>query len=258
MSNMLLQQGEVERKSKEDLEQLLLCYRKEHNERVLEDLIRQYSGLVYYLSRKFKFSANKEDLEQVGFLGLVHAINRFDPQLKKDFLSYAIPTILGEMKRYLRDHTWDVKVPRRLQELGLKIQKTADQLAQELGRTPKYSEIATNLGITEEEAMEAMSAGASYDAISLDTPINEEDDKSRSFDEVASFDVYNREDEEEKLYVKSALDKLPVNEKKVIIWRFYDHLSQADIARKLGVSQVQVSRLQRRALSKLKKEVQIT
>lgn len=255
MLNMLLLPGEVEQKSKEHIERLLLNYKKEKDESKLEDLIRHYAGIVYYLARKFKSYKNKEDLEQVGFLGLVQAIRRFDPSLKKDFLSFAIPTILGEMKRYLRDSSWDIKVPRRLQELGLKIQKSVDRLSQELGRTPKYSEIAHELGITEEEAMEAMSAGASYDALSLDTAFNDDDEKSRPLNEIASFNSYDKENEDERLFLKTALEKLPGNERQVIKWRFYDHLPQADIAKKLGVSQVQVSRLQRRALSRIKKEL---
>ncbi len=253
---MLLLKNEPGLESKEEVENLLKSFKTSKNPFVLEKLVKQYEGMVYYLSQRFRVPpSSKEDLVQVGFLGLIQAIKRFNPEFKKDFLSFAIPSILGEMKRYLRDKTWDVKVPRRLQELGLRIQKTVDVLSQELGRTPNLYEISSNLGVSEEEVAEGIAAGASYDALSLDSSSNEEEDGVRSIDDLASHQAYDKGETEERRFLEQALEKLATDERKVIEWRFYDHFPQAEIAKRLGISQVQVSRIQRRALSKLKKEL---
>lgn len=253
---MLLLKNKTPIESTEEAERMLREYKSSKDSSLLDKLIKQYEGLVYYISQRFRVSpSSQEDLIQVGYVGLLNAINRFEPKYNKDFLTFAFPTILGEMKRYLRDKTWDVKVPRRLQELGFKIQKTVDELTQELGVSPNISQIAERLNLSEDEITEAIAAGYSYDALSLDTPVNEDDDSGVNITDLVSREEYIKGDNDEHKFLSEALEKLTPEERKVIEWRFYDHYPQVEIAKKLGISQVQVSRLQRRALSKIKKEL---
>lgn len=222
-----------------------------------ERLILAHSNLARYLARKF---ANRgeplEDLTQVGMIGLMNAIDRFDPTRGIRFATYATPTILGEIRRYFRDRGWAVKVPRRLQELSLAANKVVDTLTQELDRAPTVAEIAARLEISEQEALEAMELGDLYALPSLDTALGEDSDDSRGAlsDYVGAVDK-EMERFERRARLTQVLGALPPRERRIIELRFLRGLSQTEVARRLNISQMHVSRLQHRALERLRQVV---
>jgi RNA polymerase sigma-B factor len=211
-------------------------------------------NLVRYLARKF---ANRgeplEDLIQVGMIGLINAIDRFDPSRGIRFATYATPTILGEIRRYFRDRGWAVKVPRRLQELNLAANKVVDEMTQRLNRPPTVREIASEMDITETEALEAMELGEMYELPSLDGELGAESDEARSRlqDYVGQVDE-EIEQFERRSRLAEALQSLSPRERSIVRMRFFDNLSQTQVARELNISQMHVSRLQQRALAKLR------
>ncbi len=219
-----------------------------------EQLILAHMNLVRYLARKF---ANRgeplEDLIQVGMVGLINAVDRFDPTRGIRFATYATPTILGEIRRYFRDRGWAVKVPRRLQELSMSAAKAADDLTQELDRAPTVAEIAARLEVSEEDALEALETGELYELPSLDRDLGSESDDSRGIlaDYVGEADQ-EMERFERRARLAQALNVLPEREREIIQLRFYQGLSQTQVAGKLGISQMHVSRLQHRALKRLR------
>jgi len=234
--------------------QLFEEYQRTRDEKVREQLIEAHANLVRYLARKF---ANRgeplEDLIQVGMIGLINAVDRFDPDRGIRFATYATPTILGEIRRYFRDRGWAMKVPRRLQELSLAANKAADELTQELDRSPKISEIAERLGVTEEEALEAMELGELYQLPSLDRDMGDDSEDSGG----ALADYVGRVDAEVERFERrarlaQALGALPERERSIVELRFFRNLSQTEVARRLNISQMHVSRLQQKALRKLR------
>jgi len=234
--------------------ELFAEYRRSHDPRIREQLILAHTNLVRYLARKF---ANRgeplEDLTQVGMIGLINAIDRFDPSRGIRFATYATPTVVGEIKRYFRDRGWAVKVPRRLQELSLAANKAIDGLTQELDRPPTVAEIASRLEVDEQEALEAMELGELYDLPSLDSEPGEDSDDSRGAlaDYVGEMDVA-MERFERRARLAQALRALPARERRIIELRFFDNLSQTEVARRMNISQMHVSRLQQRALARLR------
>jgi RNA polymerase sigma-B factor len=211
-------------------------------------------NLVRYLARKF---ANRgeplEDLIQVGMIGLINAIDRFDPNRGIRFATYATPTIVGEIRRYFRDRGWAVKVPRRLQELSLAASKAADDLAQDLNRAPTVAEIAARLAVSEEEALEAIDLGDLYQLPSLDSALGEDSDDSHAVlaDYVGEVDA-EMERFERRTRLAQAVNALPPREKQIIQLRFFHNLSQTEVAKRMKISQMHVSRLQHRALERLR------
>ena len=238
--------------------QLFQEYQRTRDEGVREQLIEAHANLVRYLARKF---ANRgeplEDLIQVGMIGLINAVDRFDPDRGIRFATYATPTILGEIRRYFRDRGWAMKVPRRLQELSLAANKAADGLTQELDRSPKISEIAARLEVTEEEALEAMELGELYELPSLDRDLGDDSDDSGGVlaDYVGRTDA-EVEQFERRAHLTQALSELPEREHNIIELRFFRNLSQTEVARRLKISQMHVSRLQQKALRKLRQLLQ--
>jgi len=234
--------------------ELFAEYQRSHDPQVRDRLILAHMNLVRYLARKF---ANRgeplEDLIQVGMIGLINAIDRFDPDRGIRFATYATPTIVGEIRRYFRDRGWAVKVPRRLQELNLAANKAIDDLTQRLDRAPTVSELAQELNISEAEALEAMELGELYELPSLDSDLGGESDETRS----RLADYVGRVDEEIERFerrarLNQALQSLTPRERKIIELRFFDNLSQTQVAKQLNISQMHVSRLQQRALAKLR------
>ncbi len=220
---------------------------------VLRDqLVSAYMGLAAYLARRF---ANRgqplEDLTQVASIGLVKAIDRFDPGLNIEFSTYATTTIVGELKRHLRDKGWAVRAPRRMQELYLSIGQAVDPLGQQLGRSPTIAELAAEVQASEEEVLEALEAGQAYRFASLDAP------KGEGQGAPAVQDTLGEEDEElvraeQRATLDPLLDQLPERERQVVRLRFFGGLTQSEIARRLGISQMQVSRLLNRSVSQLR------
>lgn len=225
---------------------------------IREKIIEQEQDLVRFLASKF---ANRgepiEDLIQVGTIGLINAIDRFDPSRGIRFSTYATPTIVGEIKRYFRDKSWGFKVPRRLQKLNLAASRTAERLSRELGRDATIREIAEVLHASEEETLEAIELGGVHKIISLDAPINQDEDtpsdtadflgwRDNLLDNITRFDD-----------LRQALSHLEPKEKAVVHMRYFKQMSQAEIAKELKISQMHVSRLQKRALNKLRELLEL-
>ncbi len=232
-------------------------YQRGRDPKVRDRLILAHSNLVRYLARKF---ANRgeplEDLIQVGMIGLMNAVDRFDPNRGIRFATYATPTIMGEIRRHFRDRGWAVKVPRRLQELSLAVTKAMDGLTQELDRAPTVAEIASRLEVTEQEVLEAMELGEMYELPSLDTALGDASDDTRG----ALADFVGEMDEgierfERRARLAQVLRTLPPRERQILELRFLGNLSQTEVARRLKISQMHVSRLQHRALERLRRLV---
>lgn len=230
-------------------------YHRNRSPAVREQLVDQYQALVRSLARRFAGRGEPlEDLEQVGFLGLIAAIERFDPELGLEFTTFATPTILGEIKRYFRDKSWAVRVPRRLQETYAKVVRLQQEMAQRLGRSPTVAEIAVELELEADEVLQALEAGPAHRAVSLDAPAQGADETQEVGDRVGVEDE-NLSRIELQNVLSSALRHLTPREQEIMILRFVDQLPQTEVARRLGISQMHVSRLQRAALEQLRREV---
>ncbi|MEV4200510.1 SigB/SigF/SigG family RNA polymerase sigma factor [Micromonospora globbae] len=192
-----------------------------------------------------------DDLAQTAAVGLIKAIDKFDPSRGVDFAGYAIPTIIGELKRHFRDRTWDIRVPRRLQELRLAISDANSSLLQTLGRSPTVADIAAHLKITEEEVLEGLEGARAYNAVSLSTPTGDGDRATELGDMLGGEDG-EFELAELRVALGPALATLDEREQKILTLRFYGNLTQSQIAEQIGVSQMHVSRLLARALTKLR------
>ncbi|MFC0509234.1 SigB/SigF/SigG family RNA polymerase sigma factor [Micromonospora costi] len=192
-----------------------------------------------------------DDLAQTAAVGLIKAIDKFDPARGVDFAGYAIPTIIGELKRHFRDRTWDIRVPRRLQELRLAISDANSSLLQTLGRSPTVADIAAHLKITEEEVLEGLEGARAYNAVSLSTPTGDGDRATELGDMLGGEDG-EFELAELRVALGPALATLDEREQKILTLRFYGNLTQSQIAEQIGVSQMHVSRLLARALTKLR------
>jgi RNA polymerase sigma-B factor len=221
-------------------------------------LVEAYSNLVYFLARKF---ANRgeplEDVVQVGFMALLMAIDRFDPERGLEFTTFATPTIVGEIRRYFRDKSWAVRIPRRLQELNLRARRTGERLQQDLGRAPSVQELAAELGVSEEEILEAYEAGPAQITVPLDaggpSPSGED---GLSLSERLGGEDENLQRVELQGLLDSAMVHLTPREREIMYLRFVEELPQSEVARRLGISQMHVSRLQRAALENLKRQLQ--
>ena len=227
------------------------------NKEIQENLVKEYQDLVEALARKFSRGRSMhDDLVQVGMIGLLGAIKRFNPDFGKSFESFAVPTMIGEMKRYIRDKTWSVHVPRRIKELGPKMNKAVEKLTETLQRSPKIEEIADFLSISEEEVLEVMEMGKSYQALSVDSAIESDSDGSAVtlLDMIGDIEKgYDRIDR--KMLLDKALQSLSERERQIIQCTYYEQKSQKETGEELGISQMHVSRLQRRALEKLRKVI---
>ncbi|MGR4881506.1 SigB/SigF/SigG family RNA polymerase sigma factor [Streptomyces sp. LARHCF249] len=221
---------------------------------VRNTLVELNLSLVKYAARRFRGrSEPMEDIVQVGTIGLIKAINRFDPERGVEFTSFALPTITGEIKRFFRDTSWAVKVPRRLQELRIDAAKAHDALEQELGREPTDSELAGQLHVTSEELAEGRKAASAYSVRSLDAPAQEEGDRDPGADRPSLGEeepAYDRIECLESL--KPMLACLPERERILLSLRFGQELTQSEIGDRLGLSQMHVSRLLARTLERLR------
>lgn len=238
-------------------EDLFRLYASDHNPETRDRLVMAHHNLVRFLAGKF---ANRgvplEDLIQVGMIGLVNAVDRFDPERGIQFSTYATPTIVGEIRRYFRDKAWSLKVPRRLQELNMAVTRASEELSGRTGHHPSVQEIASHLGVTEEEALEAIELGNAYDTVSLDTPLQSEGEAAP----LSLAEFVGEQDEsiagiEEHSDLKQALDALEPRERAIIYYRYFRELSQMEVAKRLNISQMHVSRLQQKALAKLREHL---
>ena len=220
--------------------------------RIRDELVAGHLPLAEHIALKYRRRGQSmEDLRQVARVGLVAAVDRFDPDRGSDFVSYAVPTIMGEVRRYFRDATWMVSVPRRLKELNRAVFRAVGELSVELGSAPRPQQIATRLGISLEAVYDGLRAGMAYQADSLDTPASQHDDDGRLANTAAVVDSgVEQIDNRETLH--SALADLPEREQDIVKLRFEDELTQSEIARRMGLSQVHVSRLLTRSVARLR------
>lgn len=219
-----------------------------------EKIVLTYQNLVQSLARKYaKNEMIYEDLEQVGMLGLLAAIRRYDPDVGKSFESFAIPTIIGEIKRFIRDKTWSVHVPRRIKELGPKIKKATEILTTENQKSPTIKEIANYIEVSEEEVLETMEMSQSYNALSVDRKIEADSDGS----EVSLLDLIGNqesgyEDVDRQMLLEKIMPILNHREQQILQYTYFENKSQKETGELLGISQMHVSRIQRHALKKLR------
>lgn len=218
-------------------------------------LIERHEGLVRHVAREYLSSGEAyEDIVSVGHLGLIHAVDRFDPDRGNKFATFAVPTIKGEIRRYFRDRTWGVRVPRRVQELSMRARKVGEQLAQQQGRAPTYAELARELSVSEEDVIEAIEVGRQYELLSIDAAegnsggdsalpeLERAGDLDPDIEQIGGRDAIRR-----------ALDQLADRERVIIAMRFFMDMSQQEVGERLGISQMHVSRLQHKALERLRR-----
>ncbi|WP_034261443.1 SigB/SigF/SigG family RNA polymerase sigma factor [Actinospica robiniae] len=220
--------------------------------RLREEVIRGHMDYARGIAMRYRRRGGvAEDLVQVAYLGLVKAVDNFDPERGAGFLAYATPTIMGEIRRYFRDATWDVHVARGLRELAVGLHAAADELTGELGRQPTVAELAVRLGVEREEVVEALDASAAYSADSLDSPVGPEPGASELGDLVGQADP-GFEAVVDRQVLKEQVAALPERDKRILLMRFFRGNTLAQIGAELGISQMQVSRLLARILARLR------
>ena len=247
--------------TKDEVRDLFRAYRSADSEEediaLRERLVDQHIGLVEFLARRFRNRGEPlEDLVQVGTIGLLKAIERFDLDREVEFSTYATPTIVGELKRHFRDKGWAVRVPRRLQELHLELTKVVGHLGQDLGRSPTVAEIAEATGATEETVLEGLEIAQAYNFTSLDAPIDTDDGGSTSFADQLGEEDEHLENLEYRASLAPEMAKLPERERRILYLRFFKGLTQSEIADRLGISQMHVSRLLNRTLANLREALE--
>lgn len=236
--------------------ELFKHYREYDDEESRDELITMYLNLVKYLASRFRNRGEPiDDLIQVGTIGLIKAIDRFDTGREVEFTTYATPTIVGELKRYFRDKGWAIKVPRRLQELSFRVNQAVDQLTQRLQRSPSILEIADYLGVTSEEVLEAMETSEAYNFVSLESDRNTDGADSFSILEYIGKDDQLIAVVDDRTTLSEALKHLAPQEQHVLYLRFFQGLTQTEIATKMEISQMQVSRLLRKTLRVLRENL---
>ena len=241
---------------KDRTRELFRRFKEQGDAEARDQLIVNHINLVRFLASKFKNRGESlEDLIQVGTIGLIKAIDRFDPERGLEFTTYATPTIMGEIKRHFRDKGWSVRVPRRLQELSAKVNQASDELTNQLQRSPSVAEIAEHLGSTVDEVLEAMESSSAYSSVPLEGGGSGEDDEAPSV-----IDHYATEDpdlaaSDDRIVLEQAIADFSPREQEVVRMRFDEGLTQVEIAERLGISQVQVSRLLRRTLRRIQDKI---
>jgi RNA polymerase sigma-B factor len=216
-------------------------------------LVERFLPLARQLARRYwRTDEPLDDLVQVASLGLLKAIDRFDPSRPVSFSSYAVPTILGEIKRYFRDRTWSLHVPRDLQELALRIDRAVGTLSRELQRSPSVPELAEAVSATEEQVLEALDASAAYRTASIDAPRSDSEEAGETVGDAFGSEESGYHLAEDRATLERLLKTLTEREREVLRLRFEHDLTQAEIGERIGVSQMQVSRLLRQTLARLR------
>ncbi|WP_422749093.1 RNA polymerase sigma factor SigF [Mycobacterium sp. WMMD1722] len=226
-------------------------------QRQRDRIVERCLPLADHIARRFDGRGEpRDDLVQVARVGLVNAVIRFNVDAGSDFVSFAVPTIMGEVRRHFRDNSWSVKVPRRLKELHLRLGSATAELSQRLGRAPTASELAEELGMDRDEVVEGLVAGSSYNTLSIDSGGNSgNEDAPAIADTLGDVDtgldqIENRE------ALRPLLASLPERERTVLLLRFFENLTQTQIAERVGISQMHVSRLLAKSLAKLRDQLQ--
>jgi RNA polymerase sigma-B factor len=237
--------------------ELLRRYHEHGDLQAREQLIEQYMSLVRSLARRYSYRGEQlEDLVQIGAIGLIKAIDRFDLERGVELTTYATPNIIGEIKRHFRDKGWSVRVPRGLQELNVQLSRLIEQLTVQFGRSPTIGELAKASDSTEEEVLEALESGRAYSSLSLSTgggggDGDEELDPLESIGE----EEHEYEVSEDRAVLAPGFRALDDRERRILHLRFFEGLTQSLIAQMVGISQMHVSRLIRRSLEKIRAEI---
>jgi RNA polymerase sigma-B factor len=232
----------------------LQAYATSRDPKLRERIILAYLGLADRLASRYRHSrgTTPEDLRQTARAGLITAVDRYDPTYGNPFVPYAVACVVGELKRHLRDTSWRLHVPRPLKEQALRLAKAADELHQHLGRSPTTTELAAHVELDEEEVLEGLAAVGSRLEVSLDQPVGEDGDTSLG-DLMAAAGA--GEEPEDLLVLPGLVAALPALEREVVMLRFFQDLDQYEIAAQVGFSQMHVSRLQRRALARMRAQL---
>ena len=235
---------------------LLRRYHEEGDLAARQQLIEQYMSLVRSLARRYSYRGEQlDDLVQIGAIGLIKAIDRFDVDRGVELTTYATPNIIGEIKRHFRDKGWSVRVPRGLQELNVKLSKLIEEQTVELGRSPTISELAKAAGAEEELVVEALESGRAYSSVSLSTGGGQDEDGELDPLESLGVEEQQYEVSEDRAVLAPGFRVLDERERKILHLRFFEGLTQSQIAQQVGISQMHVSRLIRRALEKIREEI---
>lgn len=253
-------QSDIKEMEKEDVKVLFKKYKETKDKSIRDYLIEKHLYIAEILAKKYtNRGIEYDDIYQVASLGLIYAIDRYDVDKGYEFSSFATPTIIGEIKKYFRDKGWAIRVPRRIQELSKKINNARNILSQELQRSPTVKDIADYLNATEEEILEAMEGSKVYTPQSLDVTYDSNgDDKDVNLsDIIGEEDIYFIKIENTD-FIKKAIEKLNDMEKKIFIDRYFNEKTQVSIAKELGISQMTVSRIEKKILEKLKREIKKT
>jgi len=236
--------------------ELLRRYHEQGDLAAREQLIEQYLSLVRSLARRYAYRGEQlDDLIQIGCIGLIKAIDRFDVNRGVELTTYATPNIIGEIKRHFRDKGWSVRVPRGLQELNVQLSRLVEELTVQLGRSPTIAELSEASGAEEEEVLEALESGRAYTSLSLSGGGPGEDDDSLDPMETLGEEEPRYEISEEWAVIAPGLRALDDRERKILHLRFFQGLTQSQIAQQVGISQMHVSRLIRRSLEKIRAEI---
>jgi len=234
---------------------LLRRYHEQGDKAAREKLIERYMSLVRSLARRYASRGEQlDDLVQIGAIGLIKAIDRFDIDRGVELTTYATPNIIGEIKRHFRDHGWAVRVPRGLQELSIQLMRVVEQLTGDLGRSPTIPELAEATGSSEEEVLEALETSRAYSPLSLSVGSSGEDDELDPLESIGS-EEHEYEVSEDRAVLEPGMRVLDERERMILNLRFYEGLTQSQIAQQVGISQMHVSRLIRRALEKARAEI---
>src|SRR5688500_6262980 len=235
---------------------LLRRYHEEGDLAAREQLIEQYMSLVRSLARRYSYRGEQlEDLVQIGAIGLIKAIDRFDLDRGVELTTYATPNIIGEIKRHFRDRGWSVRVPRGLQELNVQLSRLIEQLTVQLGRSPTITGLAQAAGVEEEDVLEALESGRAYSSLSLSAGSSQDDDGDVDPLESLGTEEHAYAVSEDRAVLAPGFRVLDERERRILHLRFFDGLTQSQIAQQVGISQMHVSRLIRRALEKIRDEI---
>ncbi len=235
---------------------LLRRYHEDGDLQAREKLIEQYMSLVRSLARRYSYRGEQlEDLVQIGAIGLIKAIDRFDLERGVELTTYATPNIIGEIKRHFRDKGWSVRVPRGLQELNVQLSRLVEQLTVQLARSPTIPELAKAAGVEEEEVLEALESGRAYTSLSLSVGGGGGDEDDLDPLESLGTEEHQYEVSEDRAVLAPGFKALDERERKILQLRFFEGLTQSQIAQQVGISQMHVSRLIRRSLEKIRETI---
>lgn len=246
--------------SKEEIKELFKEYKETGDKKIRETLIEEHLYIAEILAKKYlNRGMEYDDLFQVASMGLIFAVDRFDVDMGYEFSSFATPTIIGEIKKHFRDKGWTIRVPRRIQELSQKINSATTTLSQNLQRTPRIQDLVDYLGVSEDEIMEAMEVSQVYSPQSLDATIDSSDeDGGFNLSDLVGIEDDNYTDVDFLDFVDNVVEGFTEVEKIILNYRYFDRKTQAAIAEELDVSQMTVSRMEKKIVEKFKKELKNT